>query len=593
MIQLIVALVAIFLYCMWLYLLYRISRFLFPLGCLVFVGAVLFNYMRDMYEQLVVGKGWIDSPTGPEPAYKQYYFRKAYPDYLLIVKESYARNYVMVEWIIRTGFWFFQEGWIAFLLWPLGFTYYLIVAAGVVAGALAYLIFGLLHLSIVLICMALVSSLAFLLWAVERLQMFWREIHLQCPHGNCHKPIKLPHYECPHCGKARHKHLTPGSYGVRLRQCECGAWLPTLFLFGRSQLPTFCPHAECGKPLNSGAQITRNLQIPIAGAVDSGKTSYLISSMFELHRLAADGGASIAFPEKKYETLYQRSERNFKSGIAAAKTVEESPDAFLINVNTGGSDRLLYLYDAAGELFQRADSLRRQVYYDHIDGLVFLIDPFSLPQLANTLENQLKNAQSQVRPSLERPQDTYDKLMETIQQKKGAGKSIKSQPMAVIVTKADAFGIDTQIKEILASQPPLEKDAKQTPESYAVRTWLKNNGEGNLLRSMEKNFKDIAYFYCSPLGRLPDGSNAPFTPKGVIEPLHWLLRKYGLDFENGTAAKPILEIKTASSAPYIPSVSPGGETINGKLIAAFWGISVVALLIGGLLFFASGIVSLL
>jgi hypothetical protein len=566
------------LYIMWVVLLFNISYYLFPIASVAFIGAVLFNYVRVVYDELLIGKGWIDSPAGDQPAYKQYYFRKAYPDYQLVVKASYFKNLAMVEKIVKTGFLLFKSGWIALALWPLGITYYLIVAVGVLAGVCAYVVFGLLHLSIVLTCMGLVYTAAFVLWSYEHIQRLWQNIHPRCPHSDCHEPIDLPHYDCSECG-VRHKNLIPGSYGVRYRQCQCGAWLPTLYLFGRNRLPSFCPHPKCGKPLNSGSQITRNLLIPIAGAVDSGKTSYLISSMVELHRLANHGRASIAFPEQKYESLYKRSERNFLRGVGAAKTVEESPDAFQINVNTGGSDRLLYIYDAAGELFQRSDSLLRQVYYPDIHGLVFLIDPFSLSQLQNTLENELKNAESQIRPSAERPQDTYDKLMQVIHKRNGAGQTVSKQPLAVVVTKADALGVGTQIEEVIASQPPLENDATHTPESDAVRTWLKKNGEGNLVRAMETNFKDVAYFYCSPLGRLPDATSKPFTPKGVLDPLGWLLNKYGLDFKNGTAAKPITETKTATVTPYKARVSAPGETVNGQIIAVLWGISVLALFI--------------
>jgi hypothetical protein len=575
----------IFLYVMWVYLLFSIAWYVFPVACVVFIGAVLFNYVKVVYEELFIGKGWTDSPAGSEPAYKQYYFRKAYPDYLLVVEKSYLTNWAMVQVVFKKGFWFFQSGYVALALWPLGITYYLVVGAGIVAGVLSYVVFGLLHLSIVLTCAMLVWTTAFLLWSIESLQRYWRKINIRCPHAGCHKPIDLPHYKCPACGKAKHKNLVPGSYGVHHRQCECGAWLPTLFLFGRNQLPSFCPHPECGLPLDSGSQITRNLLIPIVGAVDSGKSSYLIASMYELHQLPSKGRASIAFPERKYETLYKTNERNFLTGVTAKKTVAESPDAFLLNINTGGDDRMLYMYDAAGELFHRTDSLRRQVYYDDADGVVFLIDPFSLSQLQTTLADDLKGAQPQIRPSSERPQDTYDKLMQAVEQETGAGKNFGKKPLAVVVTKTDALGIDAQIEGIIASQPPSENGSNHS-ESNAVRAWLNNNGGGNLIRAMEKKFGDVAYFYCSPLGRLPDTSNNPFTPKRVLDPLTWLLKDYGVDLKNGISAKSIAKVKTASAATYKPRVSAGGETVNGPMIAVLWGLSVLVLVITSLFLFA-------
>lgn len=576
----------IFLYVMWVYLLIIISAYLFPLACVAFMGVVLFNYVKVVYQELFIGTGWTDSPAGDEPAYKQYYFRKAYPDYMLVVKKSFATNVAVVQLVLKKGSWFFQSGWVALFLWPLGITYYLVVAAGIVAAVVAYVVFGLLHLSIVIACALFIWTLAFMLWAVESVQRYWRKINIRCPHANCHKPIDLPHYLCPNCKKAMHKNLVPGSYGVHHRQCECGAWLPTLFLFGRNQLPSFCPHSECGKPLDSGSQITRNLLIPIVGAVDSGKSSYLIASMYELHQLPALGRASIAFPERKYEIVYKKDEMNFLSGIAPLKTAQESPDAFLININSGGSDRMLYIYDAAGELFHRTDSLRRQVYYEDADGVVFLIDPFSLAQLQSSLANDLKPLESQIRPSAERPQDTYDKLMQAVEQENGAGKNFSKKPLAVVLTKTDAFGIAAQIETLIPPQSPLDTDANGN-QSNAVRTWLHNNGGGNLIRAMEKKFSDIAYFYCSPLGRLPDFDSNPFTPKGVLEPLSWLLKRYGVDLKNGTSTRTIAAEKTASVATYTPTVSAGGETINGAIIATLWATSVVVLVMVSVFLLAS------
>ena len=584
--QVIIVLVVIFLviaiYLLYLYLLFWLSAILFPIGCIALIGVVLFNYVKVVYEELVDGTGWSDSPTGNEPAYKQYYFRKAYQDYWQVVEKSSKKNFEVLEWMKEKGIKIFvNPSW--FLTFPLGITYVLVAAAGTIAGFIAYVVFGLLHLTIVLSCAALAVFTAYLLRAVEYLLMAWRRISLKCPHGDCHGDISLPYYICPgapgtSCG-AKHENLLPGSYGVFRRQCQCGAWLPTLFLFGRNRLPGYCP--DCNKPLNASLGVTRNIHIPIIGGPSAGKTNFLTAVMMEIHKRAKDGKASIAFPEKKYEKLYEASSRNFNSGTIAGKTVEESPDAFLFNVNTGRTDRLLYIYDAAGELFNQTDKMRRQEYYNYVNGIVFLIDPFSLPQVQTNLEKELSNStvSSQIKPCQERPQDVYSKLLQTVQQEKGIGRGSINKPIAVVVTKSDAFDISAQIQRLAANQPPPEKNVKHTPESLAVRTWLEKNGEGNLVRGIERDFKNVSYFYCSPLGRLPDTSPAPFSPKQVLQPFNWMLNGYGLDFENGTA-KPIDEVKTTTASTFTPKVSTPGETQNGKVIALLWGLSVIGSFIG-------------
>jgi hypothetical protein len=62
-----------------------------------------------------------------------------------------------------------------------------------------------------------------------------------------------------------------------------------------------------------------------------------------------------------------------------------------------------------------------------------------------------------------------------------------------------------------------------------VRAWLEAQGAGNLLRAGEGTFKEIRCFSTTALGRTPDDSGRPFTPKGTLEPLLWLLSTAGVE----------------------------------------------------------------
>lgn len=575
----IILILAICLYLLYLYVLFYISMILFPIGCIVFIGMTLWNYVKVVYDEMIIGKGWIDSPIGSEPAFKQYFFRKAYKDYWQVVEKSSETNLKTIEWLKDKGIKLFvNEVW--WLTFPLGLTYVAVVVVGGIAGFLSYIVFGLLHLTIVVSCAIVAISAAYILRGIEKLLMMWRRISLRCPNSNCHADISLPHYFCPSCNVV-HENLLPGSYGVSHRQCECGAWLPTLFLFGRNRLSSICPNSSCKKPLNSGIGVTRNIHIPIVGGPSAGKTNFLVASMTEIHQRADDGHANIAFTTKNDETIYKTNKNNFKSGVAAGKTVQESPDAFLFIANTGNDDCLLYIYDAAGELYNQTDKMRRQEYFTYVNGIIFLIDPFSLSQVQNNLESEFSNTavKLQVSPCEERPQDVYSKLLQTLQQEKGINRSVSNKPIAVVVTKSDAFNIAGEIEEI-AKNISSDSSEKQTRESLAVRKWLEKNGEGNLIRGIEKDFRQISYFYCSPLGRLPDSGSAPFSPKNVLDPLNWLLNKYGLDFENGDNSKSIALDKTNSAAAFVPNVTTPGETSFGKIIAVSWVVSLIAMFFG-------------
>lgn len=567
----IIILLVIALYVAYIYLLFVISGFLFPVGCVVLICAVLFNYLTTMWREMIVGQGWIDTPVGPEPAFRQYYFRKAYHDYLQVVEESWVSNRKLGLWVIETGKKLFTNAGVLFT-WPLGIAFFAVAAAGAVAGAAAYVLFGLVHLVLVLLCGAIAISLAGLARMAEYASMTWRRIFLVCPHANCYRPIVLPTYVCPNCG-ATHLRLVPGSYGIFRRICKCTARLPTLFLLGRNNLPSFCPHSDCGRPLNSDWGVIRNLHVPIVGGPASGKTSFMMASMCELHDLSRKGEIGLEFPEKKHETLFERCRNDFRQGTLVAKTAEQSPDAFLVKLETGDRKSLLYIYDAAGELYQQSDVLARHEYYGYTHGVVFLLDPFSLPQVQVDYAALLKSTSDRVKPCAEMAQDVYDRMIGTLRSFSNSDGAFKSIPFAVVVTKADAFGIAKKIEVTAVNDI-----------NSAVRQWLINNGESNLVRCIENDFKRVRYFHCSSLGRLPDSSSSPFDPQGVLDPLGWVLKPYDVRLEDNAQGS-IAPVSKSSQPAYVPKI--GGPLYNGALISVLWMVATVGLLVvGGL--WASG-----
>lgn len=576
---LIIIAIVIALYCLYIYALFLASSFLFPVGCIALVCVVLYNYLATMWREMFVGQGWTDSPEGTEPAFKQYYFRKAYHDYMQVVDESWKPNRAAAGWVVETGKKLFTNGGVIFT-WPLGVMFFAIAAVGSVAAALAYAIFGLVHLLLVLVCAAIAITVALAIRIVEYVSMAWRRIFLVCPHANCYRPISLPVYVCPNCG-VKHHNLIPGSYGIFRRTCKCTAKLPTLFLFGRNHLPSLCPHDDCQRPLNSSIGVTKNLHVPIVGGPAAGKTSFLMASMCELHERSEKGELKLEFPEKKHQIMFERCSRNFLHGDLVSKTAEESPDAFQVKLKDGdGDEGLLYVYDAAGELYQQTDTLRRHEYFSYTHGVLFLIDPFSLPQVQIDFAPALQDASDQVKPCDEQPQNVYDRMIGTLRQFSKMEGRFSSTPFAVVITKSDAFGVDNDIEAAAPVSAAGEKDKGEDPESRAVRQWLNEHGESNLVRSIENDFKKVRYFHCSSLGRLPDSSSAPFNPQGVLDPLGWILKRYDIDLAKvGGGLLASTSATTTSPATY--HVKVGGRSYNGAAISMLWVFATLAILFFG------------
>src|SRR5574341_182299 len=303
--------IVIVLYLLYLYLVWRAAKFLIPLGVPIFIGWVAWNYVQAMWKAFLGGKGFEDEPIGDEPAFKHYFFYKAYRDYELIIRHSLEENRKLAERLINFGVGCFQEEK-AILTWPLGVVYFISLLFGAVGATVVYLIFGLAHAAVLALCASVMMILAWLLRLVEYARMAWNRISLRCPHGECYKTIAIPIYQCPNCG-SEHKRLIPGSYGLFGRRCQCETtYLRTMFLLGRNKLPNCCPH--CRRPLNELIGIVRNLHIPIVGGAAAGKTSFLMANMRDLYQRKWKGEIGLEFPEKKDEALFERCFRDFAGG---------------------------------------------------------------------------------------------------------------------------------------------------------------------------------------------------------------------------------------------------------------------------------------
>lgn len=493
------------------------------LACLVVGCVVLYKYGAAMRAVLLKQKGPADAVSGKEPAYKQYFFGQAWRDYRAVVRMSIQASREMFDSVLKAGNFAGRGCGIA------GNAIILGSAGGVVAGALVLSLVGALHLLLVALMCAAAMTLALVSRVLEYAAMLWRRSQMVCPHAGCYRKIALPVYVCPGCG-ARHKRLIPGAYGTFHRRCQCKRRLPTLFLLGRHKLDSYCPHPGCGRPLNAAIGPLPTLHFPIVGGASSGKTSLLTAMLVELSAQAKDGRLSIEFPEKKDAALFTAASAAFAAGRTVAKTPKYSPNAFLATI----TDRLdhcalVYAYDAAGELYQGADELNAQEYYSYIQGVILVLDAFSLPEARQAGGADFFRVQHLVRPSSEPVESIYIRMVETLRSFSGQSGRLP-QPLAVVLSKADALGLRDRLLHEAGSDDP-------SAQSAAVQRWLQQHGEGNLVRLIGRDFKQVRFFACSALGRLPAFSAEAFVPAGALAPLAWLLGHNGLRIGTEPAAK--------------------------------------------------------
>ncbi|MDP8315334.1 MAG: hypothetical protein RAP70_09745 [Candidatus Celaenobacter antarcticus] len=498
-----------------IYLYYLAMRWFFQTIAIYVLGALSVGFVITVLVNYIRAFGLISSksPEDKVPAYKNYFFKKAYTDYFLVLIAAWMYNIeigkVLISWLLKMA-----PAWI--FTWPVMLTYAGALVIAFAASIAFYLLFGIIHLIIITLICLIVYIIALYFRSIELFSMAWRKVSFKCPH--CYKPIALPVYLCPSCGE---KHgvniktkksfkqigkLIPGSYGIFRRQCKCNYKLPTSSLWGRNKLESICPH--CSGPLNKKIGSSTNIHIPIVGGPASGKTSFLMASSIEIVKDSRITGREVSFPNQKDKRVFEYGEKQYQSGEVVRKTGDLSPSSFMINIKEANNEEyLLYLYDAAGELYGDATDTRLlHKYFDYIDGILFIIDPFSIPSVRASFESKLANQGDYVKPSTEQPQDVFDRMVNTIR----SITKIKSKfkfPISVIINKVDAFDIKNKI-------------------GYDIKSWLLNT-EGNLVRSFEDNFQTVGYFKVSSLGHLPELGRA-FKSEGVIKPIQYILNKRSL-----------------------------------------------------------------
>jgi hypothetical protein len=479
-----------------------------------YVGVIiLWQYLRTV-GRLLLGRLKFppDAPQQEEPAYLQYFFSKAFHDYLFIVKTTLVKTATTLMARAR------EEAGLNGR--AIGCTILCSGFLGIAIGMIPAAVVSLVHMSIVLACYATALGLAYLLRSIEYLGMAWRRAFFACPHAGCYVRIALPVYLCPQCG-AQHRKLIPGPYGTFFRRCRCNRRLPTLFLLGRSSLPSLCPNPGCLRPLHDQQGLLRNLHVAVVGGATAGKSSLLAATLVELSRHAARGEIGLSFPSPRDERLYASCLDAFSRGILPAKTPELSPNAFEVKLTAGTSQPiLLNLYDAAGELYQGTDVLRGHTYYSYLHGVFLLIDPLSLPEARAILGAAQPQVMHSVQPSHEPPESVYGRMLEALRGFRGTAAGL-DVPLAVVLTKGDAL-----VGSALASSA-----ADRPSQAVATRHWLIEHGAGNLVRLLEGDFKKISYFTVSALGRVPDSFNQqPFHSWGSTAPLDWVLNMNGIRF---------------------------------------------------------------
>ena len=411
-------------------------------------------------------------------------------------------------------------GW--WVVFPIPLTVTLFLVAAGLSLVVFFVLFALVSLCCVAVAVAVSAPVAGLLLGLEAGRRRLVRTQASCP--RCFHVTQWPAYRCPGC-TILHRDLRPGRQGLIMRRCECGTLLPTMPLRAAWRLKAACQ--RCRKPLPAGAGAVRDLRISVFGDTGSGKTRFLHAALSSLTVTAERAGIAVGFPDQPSKDQAELGLDRLGSGQDTPRTPGNSTAALTVRLGTGARATLAHLFDTAGEHFRDPEMHDSLGFLGHSQGLVYVIDPYSIGQVRRHLPSRVGRHGS---PAAADPEAAYGEVVERL---RDSGVPAGTQRLAVIVSKADLL-------QAAGMRLPAESDL--------IAGWLTEVGAHNLVLSARREFAQARFFaVASQLTRKDGGPGDPGAP------LRWLLRAHGarLPAEGGSghhsARQPLGETTGARS----------------------------------------------
>jgi hypothetical protein len=398
----------------------------------------------------------------------------------------------------RPARWFFRtaQGW--WLLFPVPVAVMAFLGLASVTSWCCYLVYATVTRVAVVAGRAVLGPAA-LLGGAERVRRSRLRTDAACT--QCFHVTAWPAYVCPGCGE-RHRDVRPGRLGVLWRRCECGAHLPVRASRAAWRVTPVCQ--RCGAAMPAGAGAVRDIRVPVFGDISAGKTRFLYASLNSLVAVAARAALDVTYPDKGSQEQAEFGLGVIRSGRQTAKTSTNGQVSLTVRLGSGRGSELVHLFDAAGEHFRsarRPDALR---FLDDGQGLVYILDPFSLEVIRKRAGGADSPEVRAAHAAAGDPELTFDEVASRL---RDTGVPASSGRLAVVVSKADLLqtaGIDLP------------------DDSDALARWLWDNGVHNLVLQARRDFAEARFFAVASQAVPPDGPHDPGAP------LRWLLTAHGV-----------------------------------------------------------------
>ena len=457
-----------------------------------------------------------------QPAKTNYFFGPGWKQLLLFIKKYWElcqQDIKIKATRVETGkgIMSFSGAWrlmSCFSLILFGTLFFAVISAGV------SLLLG--------VAFLVVYLLVFLIWIIDRIQLVSRGIFVPCP--ECKNRFLIPVYKCSKCG-ANHTNLTPGRYGIIYRTCECGQKLPTHFITGRDNLEAECP--LCGTPLSGTG--TKPICVPVIGGRSSGKTAYINAFSHEfIENVAPRNGLTVKHYNDETKKFYDQEITNdYRNGTTRMTKTETDINrtsskafSFIVQSPKLNPDRMIQLYDVAGESFVENSENEIQLQYTYCQGVIFMLDPLSISTVRNYLDERVNEVDKSSVGTLD-VDLVLDVFMNKLREITGqSSTSVFNVPIAIVISKSDIHTVNKFIGDDIISdflsERNLDMDSYSVAEDYVCRKFLMDNGLAGFVSNVDLKFKNNRYFKCSSIGHTRETGR--YNPKGVLDPMEWIMQ---------------------------------------------------------------------
>lgn len=461
-----------------------------------------------------------------QPAHKSYFFGQGYIDIGNAIKTSWLRNAQTAKSYYdrysKTGLMSFKG------------VYNLFCALSVVSfGTIFFVLISTIMVTIITLLFILAYTGFFVVWLFDRAYLAKKKIYTVCNECKCKSLI--PAYICPKCG-AQHTNLTPGVYGILKRTCNCGEKLPTTFFNGRKKLQALCPNCLAeGKTTYLNDRESRPLCIPVIGGKSVGKTAYITAfSKKFIESIAPENNLEIEFYNSEKERIYSEIEADYAHG-SARKTIrpkditKSSSESFSFFVKNRSlhPERLMHIYDIAGDIFTDNEENEVQRQYEYCHGIIFIIDPFAIPTVRAKYEGLL-TSEDRAGIGKDDINGVFNVFINKLREVTGlSDRKMSEVPVAVVIGKIDSANLynefsDEKIEELIKLNSQMEIYPSDAID-YLCRKFLKENEMEGFVNAIDMKFKNNRFFAVSAMGHTRGAGM--YNPVGVLEPMEWICTK--------------------------------------------------------------------